>query len=73
MAFTIIRGVSISAITPIFKKVIKPKITGEERNRRAHKGAKNVYKTIFYTASTIAGYYVCKDLAGLPPMMFGKG
>ena len=32
-----------------------------------------MYKSMFYITSTTIGYYVVKDLPGLPPMMFGNG
>ena len=43
------------------------------REERSIKASKNLFKFCYYVVWTILGYYVIKDLEGLPPMMFGKG
>lgn len=43
------------------------------RDERVIKACKNLFKFCYYIVWTSLGYYVIKDLEGLPPMMGGSG
>ena len=53
--------------------MIKAKYEGEEREERTMKASANFFKSFYYLCSTLAGYYVIRDLDCLPPMMGGHG
>ena len=67
----ILRRVFISIAQPYCEKALKSKYVGEDRIERARKSATNFYKSFYYFATTIFGYYVIRDLDCLHPMMGG--
>lgn len=58
---------------PVFYRALEPKYVGLDREIRAKKGAKNLFKFSYYVLATITGYFFLKDVPGLPPMLLGKG
>ena len=58
---------------PLFDLLVDPKYTGDVRREKVFKSTKYIFKFLYFTASSIFGYYVLRDLQFFPAMALGRG
>jgi len=73
LVLSCIRKIAEYIFVPIYMNKLESKYKGELREEKANKASKAVYKFVYFTLSTIMGYYVLKDEDYLPRSLFGTG
>jgi len=58
---------------PCFYKINKEKVDIKKREARTRKAVKCIFKALYMTCSSIAGWYTLKDSFILPPSLGGSG
>lgn len=76
IVFLVINRVKVGTIyllNSFFMKRIRAKYQGPEREVRAHKAAKYVFKFGYFVLANLGGYLVLKDAYFTPGSMLGNG
>lgn len=58
---------------PCYFKLCKEKQDEKMRDIRTRKAVKNIFKFVYFTAISFAGWYTLKDSYALPQSLGGKG
>jgi len=69
----LVKRVMMFILFPVYMKYMDHKHKGIARIERAEKGAKNAYKTVYFTLAVVLGYMVMKDLEYMPKSLFCNG
>jgi hypothetical protein len=69
----LLKRITMFFLVPVYLKYMDPKHKGIARLERAEKGAKNAYKTIYFTMAVVIGYIVMKDLEYMPKSLLCNG